>query len=81
MTGPTLPAEEGQATAPDDGEKKNTVQIFGCALLLSLSLYFVPGNKQMIINSRFLLGAVCLSLSISLLFLLPTIVTAAAYHV
>jgi len=78
MTGPTLPAEEGQATAPDDGEK-NTVQIFGCALLLSL--YFVPGNKQMIINSRFLLGAVCLSLSISLLFLLPTIVTAAAYHV
>jgi len=59
--------------------EKNTVQIFGCALLLSL--YFVPGNKQMIINSRFLLGAVCLSLSISLLFLLPTIVTAAAYHV
>jgi len=79
MTGPTLSAEEGLATAPDDGEK--TLSKFLVVHCYSLSLYFVPGNKQMIINSRFLLGAVCLSLSISLLFLLPTIVTAAAYHV
>jgi len=38
MTGPTRSAsEEGQATAPDDGEKTlTTAKIFGCALLLSL---------------------------------------------